>query len=242
MPSPSPCPPRSSSTLPSPSLPHGHAPVPVGPPLATWKAAGHILMYDTDSATIPNVRQFSQLPTSSVNPTCPSREACPRPHPRACPPAVHFRPPTAYLSALRRLHMASPRNLVQPRAASTTSGHPQAPYACTWPLPMSPHSSHMPYQCPTDAYDPSLNVNLAHHPQSLLYTCLMMSYVPQTRCSKLQRCLLLLQADSDVRSSSSHQIHDIPIVIMEQNPKGPHLSLPAPMNDSNLAYPRPWPN
>ena len=45
-----------------------------------------------------------------------------------------------------------PCNPTQPHGTSTTSGCPQAPYACAWPLPMSPHSSHMLYQHPTDMY------------------------------------------------------------------------------------------
>ena len=42
----------------------------------------------------------------------------------------------------------SPRDPTQPHTTSATFGHPQAPYACTRPLPSCPHGSHMLYQCP----------------------------------------------------------------------------------------------
>ena len=53
--------------------------------------------------------------------------------------------------------VVTPRNPTRPhatRAASTMSGRPPAPYACGMPLSTSPHGSHMPYQCPTDACPP----------------------------------------------------------------------------------------
>ena len=43
------------------------------------------------SSPVPTpIHQFTQPPTSSVNPTCPSCAACPRPHPCACPLTAHF--------------------------------------------------------------------------------------------------------------------------------------------------------
>ena len=56
------------------------------------------------------------------------------PHAHACPPVAHFQPPTAYLPAPHHLHV-TPHDPA-PLLPHTAFGHPQAPYACTWPLPM----------------------------------------------------------------------------------------------------------
>ena len=75
------------------------------------------------------VHLFTQPLTSSVTPSHLSHSV-PGPHPCACPPVVHFQPPTAYLPA--------PHRSMRPCAASTTPSRPQAPYACSRPLPTSP--------------------------------------------------------------------------------------------------------
>ena len=107
-----------------------------------------LLIHDRIIISKSPVHPFTQLPTSSMTPSCPLHVACPMPHPRACLPAVHFWPHTAYLPApCHFYHIRLP-----PGPLCMLLAPPHEP---PWLSPFLHHRH--PHGCPLHAHCPNIS-------------------------------------------------------------------------------------